>query len=229
MEFKEKEIKRLTECKSFLKKINERLVNKVAAYDLGYKAKLPFEAISFHELLLHRTADLSETAINLFELKKLVPAIIMTRAVYETTAILNSLGVKIEEVIRTKNIENVGDFFMKSLFGGRIKEAPIESINILSAIDRITKRFKHIRESYDYLSEYAHPNWSGLMGSYGNLIVETATLHLGKEVSKISFMVALPLLAQSLAIFLHDYDEIKKQLPKFNNICEKSIVRKKKG
>jgi hypothetical protein len=227
MEFKEKEIKRLAECKSFLKQINERLAKKVAAYDLGYVAKLPFKAVSLHELLLHRVADLSETAINLFELKKMVPATIITRAVYETTAILYSLGVKIEEVIRTKDVENIDQFFMKSLFGGRIKNAPIECTNILGAVDRINKKFKHFRDSYDDLSEYAHPNWSGLMGSYGNLVKETATLHLGREASKISVMVALPLLAASLAIFLHHYDEIKKRLAEFNNICEESIVRKK--
>lgn len=227
MELKEKEIKRLSECNSFLKQINERLAKEIAAYGLGYKAKLPFKAMSLHELLLHRVADLSETAINLFELKRIVPATIITRAVYETTAILYSLDVKIEEVIRTKDVENIDQFFMKSLFGGRIKNAPIECTNILGAVDRINKKFKHFRESYDDLSEYAHPNWSGLMGSYGNFVKETATLHLGREASKISAMVALPLLAASLAIFLHYYDKIKKQLPEFNNICEQSIVRKK--
>ena len=227
MEVKEKEIKRLSECKSFLKQINERLAKKITAYDLGYKAKLPFKAMSLHELLLHRVADLSETAINLFELKKMVPATIITRAVYETTAILYSLGVKIEEVIRTKNVENIDQFIMKSLFGGRVKNAPIECTNILGAVDRINKKFMRFKDSYDDLSEYAHPNWSGLMGSYGNLAKETATLHLGREASKISAMVALPLLAASLAIFLHYYDEIKKRLPEFNNICEESILRKK--
>lgn len=39
MEAKEKEIKRLSECKSFLKQINERLVKKIGAYDLHYKAR----------------------------------------------------------------------------------------------------------------------------------------------------------------------------------------------
>jgi hypothetical protein len=52
-----------------LKQINERLVRKVGAYNLGSVTKLPFKAVSLHELLLHRVADLSETAINLFDLK----------------------------------------------------------------------------------------------------------------------------------------------------------------
>ncbi len=227
MDIKEKEIRRLSECKSFLKQINQRLAEKIAAYDLGYKSKLPFKAMSLHELLLHRVADLSEAAIDLFELRKLVPAAIITRAVYETTAILYSLRVRIEEVIRTKDVDDIDQFFMKSLFGGRVENAPIECTNILGAVDRINKKFNRFRDSYDALSEYAHPNWSGLMGSYGNLVKETATLYLGRKASKISLMTALPLLAASHAIFLHDYDEIKRRLPEFNNICEENIARKK--
>jgi len=67
------------------------------------------------------------------------------------------------------------------------------------------------------------------MGSYGNLVEGTTTLHLGKEASKISSMVALPLLVASLAIFLHYYDQIKERLPEFNDICEKNIVNNLKG
>jgi hypothetical protein len=159
----------------------------------------------------------------------MVPATIMTRGVYETTAVLYSFGAKIEEVMRTNDAENVDQFVMKCLFGGRVKSAPIECTDILSAVDRTNKNFEHFRDSYDDLSEYAHPNWPGLMGSYGNLVEETATLHLCREASKISAMVAIPLLAASLAVFLHHYDEIKKRLPEFHNICEQTTVRKKKG
>jgi hypothetical protein len=115
---KSKETKQLEACRSFLEKIKQRLSKEISAYDLGYVSKLPFKALSLHELLLHRVADLSETAIGLFELRKLVPATIMTRAVYETTAVLYSLNIKIEEAIKTKNIGDIDTFFMKSLLGG---------------------------------------------------------------------------------------------------------------
>jgi hypothetical protein len=79
------------------------------------------------------------------------------------------------------------------------------------------------------LSEYAHPNWPGLMGSYASLDKENVILHLGKEVSKISIMVALPLLTGSLAIFCYHYDKIKSNLPEFNKLCEKSPSKNNRG
>lgn len=218
-----KELKRLNEAKGFLKKIKAKLLEKVSASDLGYISKLPFKAHSLQKVLIHRVADLTESAIDLFESQRLVPASLLTRGVFETTAVLYSLQMKIEQVIKEKQVKDLDDFLMRSLFGGRIKSSPMLSTNILNEIDRMSKKFEPWRTCYDDLSEYAHPNWSGLMGAYSYFNKNHRTLHLGKEFSKASIMVALPLLLISLAFFLHHYDQIEKQLPKCCQICEESL------
>jgi hypothetical protein len=220
MKLNSKELKRLADVKSFLEQINRTLPDKISAVTLSHNSKLPFKAFSLREVLIHRVAELSETAVNLFESNKLVPAIIMTRAVFETTAVLYWLYERIKQATTTKELGDIDEFLMKSLFGGRVSEAPVESYNVLKAIDHINKKFQFYKESYGTLSEFAHPNWSGLMGAYSKLDKEEFTLHLGKQVGKVPILIALPLLAASLKLFIHYYDDMEKYLLQFNKICD---------
>jgi hypothetical protein len=220
MRLNSKELKRLADVKSFSEQINKSLPDKIFVASLSHTSKLPFKALSLREVLIHRVAELSETAVNLFESNKLVPAIIMTRAVFESTAVLYWLYERIKQVSITKELGDIDEFLMKSLFGGRVSEAPVESYNVLTAIDHINKKFAFYKESYDNLSDYAHPNWPGLMGAYSKLDKKEMTLHLGKQVGNVPILVALPLLAASLKLFIHYYDDMEKYLLQFNKICD---------
>lgn len=220
MKLNSKEVKRLVEVKSFSEQINKRLPDEIIAASLSHNSKLPFKAFSLRALLIHRVAELSQTAITLFESSQLVSATIMTRAVYESTAVLYWLYEKIRNVSVTGELGNTDEFLMKSLFGGRDDKAPVLGYNVLTAIDHINKEFASYKESYDILSNYAHPNWPGLMGAYSKLDKKKMTLHLGKQAGNVPISVALPLLAASLKLFIHYYDDMEKYLLQFNKICD---------
>jgi len=220
MKLNSKEVKRLVDVKSFSEQIKKRLPDKIIAASLSHNSKLPFKAFSLREALIHRVAELSQTATTLFESNQLVPAIIMTRAVFESTAVLYWLYEKIRNVSVTRELGNIDEFLMKSLFGGRDDKSPVVGYNVLTAIDHINKKFAFYKESYDNLSSYAHPNWPGLMGAYSKLDKKEMTLHLGKQVGNVPILVALPLLAASLKLFIHYYDDMEKYLLQFNKICD---------
>ena len=210
----------LDEVGTFLKQINVNLPKKISAASLSHHSKLLFKAFSLRGVLVHRITDLTEVAIDLYEADKVVPAIIMTRSVFETTAVLYLLYKKIKKAAMTKMLGDIDDFLMKSLFGGRVKNAPIESYNILTAINHADKDFSSYRESYDRLSEFVHPNWSGVSGAYSKLNRSTMELYLGKEFGKVPIMISLPLLAGALELFIHYYDELDHYLLKFNKFCD---------
>jgi len=223
MNFSDKETKRFDEAKDLLNKLKKLLPKLLFAGDINSISKLPFKVQSLQNVLLCRIVDFSDLAIDLFKSNRLAPAALVTRGAFETTAVLCSLHVKLKEVIENKDLCNIDKYLMTSLFGGRVKGSPTKSENILDSIDRATKEFEPYRESYDELCEYAHPNWTGVMGSYSWLDKPKHTLLLGREHSKVGIMGALPLLLISMALFINYYNEIKKELTAFINICEKKL------
>ena len=220
MKFNKTEKKELAKAKQLSRQLSSNLPKKIKATSLSDYSKLPFKAFSLRGVLIHRITELSEVAIELFELKKIVPAIIMTRAVFETTAVLYWLYKSIKQVCATKEIGNIDEFFMKSLFGSKNEERLPESYNILTAINHTDKDFQGYRNAYNSLSEFAHPNWSGLFGAYSKLNQEKIILELGKEVGNIPLSVALPLLLGALTLFIDCYNEMETYLLQFNEICD---------
>jgi len=120
----------LDEVSTFLKLINVNLPKKISAASLSHHSKLPFKAFSLRGVLVHRITDLTEVAIDLYEADKVVPAIIMTRSVFETTAVLYLLYKKIKKAAMTKMLGVIDDFLMKSLFGGRVKEIFLFTVGV---------------------------------------------------------------------------------------------------
>ena len=221
MKFNKTEKKELAKAKQLSRRLSSNLPKEIEAASLSLSSKLPFKAVSLREVLIHRIAELSEVAIELFELKKIVPAIIMTRAVFETTAVLYWLYKSIKQVCATKELGNIDEFFMKSLFGSKDEERLPESYNILTAINHTDKDSQGYRNAYNSLSEFAHPNWSGLSGAYSKLNREKRILELGKELGNIPLSVALPLLLGALTLFIDCYNEMETYLLQFNEICDK--------
>ena len=220
MKFNKTEKKELAKAKQLSRQLSSNLPKKIKAASLSHYSKLPFKAFSLREVLIHRITELSEVAVELFESEKLVSAIIMTRAVYETTSVLYWLYKRLKQVCATKELGNIDEFFMKSLFGSKNEERLPESYNILTAINHTDKDFQGYRNAYNSLSEFAHPNWSGLFGAYSKLNQEKIILELGKEVGNIPLSVALPLLLGALTLFIDYYNEMETYLLQFNEICD---------
>lgn len=89
------ELEKLALAKRFAAAIRGSLPKDLYVASLSLNSKLPYKATSFRELLIHRVSDIADTAVELYETKRLVPAFIMTRALIETTAMLYWLHLEI--------------------------------------------------------------------------------------------------------------------------------------
>lgn len=221
MKHNTKEEELLEEASALFIQINANLPDKIEAVALSHISKLPFKALSLRETLIHRIADLSDAVIKLYKLEKIVPAIIMIRSVFETSAVLFRLFIKLKNVSKTGDLHDINDFLNKHLFGGRNKDAPVKSYNILTAIDHTDKEFENFRIAYDDLSEFAHPNWSGLMGAYSDSYKNKYVLKLGKEEGRVPAIVSLRLLVGSLKLAIYYYDEMEQHIIKFGKLCDR--------
>ena len=197
------------------------LPTEIPATGLTLKSKLPFKAVSFRELLIHRMSELSLVAVDLYECNKIIPAFIITRAVTETVAILFVFHKKLTQFFDSKDITQLNEFLNKAMLGSRDNSSHLDSYNVLTAIENhIDKEFKGFKEEYYRLCEFTHPNWLGVLASYGRIDHKRIILHLGKGGRKPPKVTGLSPLLQSLKIFEHYYNELAELLQKFNDYYE---------
>lgn len=120
----------------------------------------------WRQVSLRRIVDLAEGAEAFFLQGRLLPGCTLTRAAVETVAMQYAVRKKIGALADASDSRGIHALVMSVVFGRRDKgdDWPNKSMNVLTAIDHLDKRFSGFRSEYDRLSEYAHP---GLAGGYG--------------------------------------------------------------
>jgi hypothetical protein len=213
----------LAEAKLLSEELLHCLPALVPAAGLSLKSMLPFKATSIRELLVHRMSELASTAIFHLESGAVVPGAILTRSAVETVAVLFCLNQALEQFLDSPDLAKINSFLMSSLVGARWDDHPVQSISVLTLIDKVTKTIPAFRASYDNLSEYAHPNWSGLLGSYGRIDKENHELHLGVRDNATGLSSAFFVMTATLVTFKYYYNWSAKTLQDFNDHFEQEI------
>ncbi|MDP3823080.1 MAG: hypothetical protein Q8R33_16545 [Burkholderiales bacterium] len=211
---------RLALAKQLASNIRGSLPKELYAASFTLKSKLPYKATSFREVLIHRVSDIADVAIDLYEKDRLVPAFIVTRAVVETTAVIYWLYQKSREFLEKQDEKSFDEFLMKGLLGSKDGTTEFESYNVLTAVDYLDKEFPDLRDMYNTLCEFTHPNWSGVMGSYSRIEKRKFLLHLGREFRKPPLAFGLGPLIGCLAIFQDYYSRLADVLKAINDYYE---------
>jgi hypothetical protein len=106
--------------------------------------------------IVNRTHELTDTALWSIDNDRPHSSALALRGLIETLAFTFYF---IEQVYKNgTNAEKLD----RLLFGSRTEVTEFESVNVLSCIDRAVKMFPQLRQSYDDLSEMAHPNANSL-------------------------------------------------------------------
>lgn len=212
----------LEEVRALAKAISESLPKEVYAGSLTLKSKLPFKAFEIRELSIHRVSDLANGAIKLYDEGLSIPAIILVRSLIETAALLFSLHKRTNEFLANHNVNEYDKFLMSCLVGSRDEEAKYQAINVLNHIDRFEKIVPGFRSTYDILSEYAHPNWSGLKGAYGATDRANFVTRFGASEVRALSGIGVSALTGTLMAFHHYYNELGGDLMRLNSYFEGS-------
>lgn len=210
--------------------INElrmNLTEKVEHFQYSRIAKIPLKVHSFIEIMNLRMLDFSEAAQLLLKHDKVVPAIPLIRSMFENVAITNSVIRAVELSLSTDKLTNdFDDLITKIKFGTRYSD-DIVSTNILTQIDKLDKQFGGVREFYDALCEFIHPNWDGVEGSYSELDEVNHCTHIQRiitsEHSLIDFFQSCFLFI--ISIFSGSAEWLRNNLQKFSELCEADIKR----
>lgn len=188
-------------------------------------SKLPFKAGCIRELHLHRVAELSRVALESLEANKLVTCALTARACAESVAILFKLRKAIRLYLESGNTDQLDDTLMKLLMGARWEDYPVKAINVMTLVEGVSKEVPGFSGAYDILSEYAHPNWSGVIGNYGKYDNEKLILALGGKPRAASMKTVANGLGATLGAFSYYYNDLADELVKLNEWFDQKTAK----
>lgn len=212
------ELETLEEARSIAAALRAALPKEVDAVKQGIKHKTLFYLIVARESLLHRVSGLADDTFSLIDAGQNLGAAILTRSMLESTAVLGFLLRSVEVFERTNDVSALYRRVAKVVVGSRTgDEGDPVSVHVLDAIRDSDARLpvSGLMRLYENLSEYAHPNWSGLLGTFGTH--ESAlVVRLGGQPR------AIPALGPYLVIILSSFDHLYRILgEEFEEIARK--------
>jgi hypothetical protein len=195
-------------------------------YALSSETKLPFKAMWFRDALCWRMAQLSRSALDSFEKKKLASAILLTRASMETAAALWYLAEIVERVIKAKAIGEIDQRLIKLLLGTKTDTDLLpKAENVLNFVDCVDKTIAGFRHQYERLSEFAHPNWVGTALIFSRADKASGIAYFGElmRAENEAFYVGVGNLASALQIFQLSHTSLNEAKSEFIRLCEANV------
>jgi hypothetical protein len=195
------------EVNKLLHALSVQQVKEVSPGPSFNKPKILWEVQNYVQLSIHRVVELGEGATNAWNASRPATCFILTRALMENVAALVDVTFQIEGFVQDNKFIEIHTLVVNRLMGGKLQKFPVEVQipNILTAIDKTDKYFPNhrVRELYDFLSEFAHPNSLGMHGLYASIDPSTHILKIDPSfgMTKKHFTVIAQSLFRALNIF----------------------------
>ena len=120
---------------------------------IAHKWKAPFRSMTLRETVGWRTQDLLEQSIMLYDSHHLLGARILLRSAFETLAMLIYLNQLTRNVLSgTLDFHEFSDKTMILLLGSRDSSTPLNSLSIITILEKCNKRYPGIKNLYEALS-----------------------------------------------------------------------------
>ena len=204
-------------------KFRSNLKHEVGFYDYSRIAKIPFRLESYIRTLNSRISDHIDSIILLYEAEHIIPAFGLIRSNFESLALLNRLSIAFRNSMDNQKLDESLDSDLATMaLGLREKDYPVQAINILTQLKKMEKEWKGVMPIYESISEFVHPNYDGVIGSYSDFDHEQKKALLEPQyqskseiaIGALNFVNA----QMTIAEFLSNY--MIKNLKPFAAICE---------
>jgi hypothetical protein len=205
----------LDEARKRVENIGKHLPSSISVASLGVLSKAPYLLLSTREALIWRTEELARGACDMLERDDVAAGILLTRAVTESAAFV----WRLKEILDNRHqysTDALHDTLRKMHLGWKNDPEFPTACNILTIIDHMEKKLPGVRGRYHHLSEFVHPNWSGVSGLFSSTDYANYTTSFGRGLRNSGAKEhAAILLATSLELFEYAYNSISDTLPLF--------------
>jgi hypothetical protein len=187
---------------------------------LGVVSKAPYKIMCIREALIWRNEELARTACDALEKDDLAVGIILTRATTENAALLWYLKDTLEKRKPGVGVDDAR--LMKMLVGVKSSPDMPSPIHVLDTLRHLDVLIPGVLKNYDYLSEFAHPNWHGVSLLYSEIDPPNFMTYFGKNLrGGNNKELTARLLVGSLGLFEHAYNSISDQMPGYLDELQK--------
>lgn len=186
--------------------------------------RVAFKVLIYREALSWRVIELGEGAAIAIKSGNPLSAIILTRALVECAAAYHFLCKKLERCVEQDSVSELDETAKKLILGSRWKDWEFSATNILTMIDGANRDCPGLRKNYDDLSEYCHPNYSGLAMIFSNPTGKF-DVSLGRYVRGTARLnwTATNSMSAALMLFEHYYNSSADLLPKIIDLCHRDL------
>jgi hypothetical protein len=145
------------------------------------ESKTGWKLATLQQSLLYRVCALANGVADAWNTNNVAAALIVGRALMETVALTESVSnelLRLRDPMDVAAADGIDELCNQQLFSTRDDEKVADghgymARNILTYIDKFDKKIPSIRETYDFLSEWAHPNGSGHLFTFGEINKQT--------------------------------------------------------
>lgn len=209
--------------------LREQLVTELKAEDIGAISMTPLKGMTVREALLWRVVELADGVMLSLNTGHSLGAVILARAAVECAAVHHQLNrtIKAAKKIGANEADNA---IMRLLMGKRsfstgdpVKDAQVQMTNVKTCLTHLDNQFSGVSQQYDYLCEYAHPNWAGTAGLFSEGDPRKGAMELGRYKNGMQEHLrdeAVASTISSLLMFAFDYADVVDSLPEFFEVCD---------
>lgn len=220
------------EIETFGQRIVDLRVPRISGKHISPVAKTPVKIVVLLQSGIRRALELIDSMISDFNSSRFVPTFVSARAIFETAVVLYDMADFVEEATKTGDparVADIDDRLVRTLAGSKAKgfgdPEKYQAPNILTILARLSKKSAAFQDFYFGLSEFAHPNYSGMMGLYfvrkdegeAEFLDNPAAAH--PDLSKYSLLAA----SAGLQIIMDAADRFRRYLDGFTRLCEENI------
>jgi len=192
----------LEDARRHVETLRQNLPSSISVAAMGVRSKTPFNLLSVRESLIWRTEELARGACDMLEKGDLASGALLTRAVAESAAFVWRLH-ELLKTRATRDPDELNKTVLAMIAGWKNDPTFPQAINILTLLKHMDKTIPGAEASYNSLSEFAHPNWSGVAGLFSEIDRENYVTRFGRGWPKTERVkeMAANLLVASLELF----------------------------
>jgi hypothetical protein len=191
-----------------LQTLRQRLVKEITPVHIAGVPKMLWKTTSLYQCLMRRTIEAADGMRSAWNAGNLLTTITMARSLIEIGAIVDHLTESVKKATESRDVEALDKAVMNVGFGTKFEvfeeqKPEFQALNVLTVIDRMDKRWfrdrkPRFRSTYDFLSEFVHPNHYGILGLYSDDFPKEYRIEFGNVAKKRTMI--LPTLRVTLSM-----------------------------
>jgi hypothetical protein len=176
---------------------------------VAYKWKATFRVWMLREAVFWRLHDLMTQSYVLHQQDHGLGARILLRSGFETLAILIHLNQLMRQVLDDQlDFHSFGIKTSVLLLGSRDGSTNLQSLNIVTILQKCDRRYPGTEKLYAVLSESAHPNYQGMVGGYSKIDHDEYETHFSNRWMELYGNRHLGSIELCMSTFHHEYNDV---------------------